>query len=609
MEILSNEVLKLHLPDFVLPERSLDEFLTSKPVDIISGANWNSTTQILMFTASDLISIDLPVVIVLKSGSGLRIPLQGLRSNEHSRDMIGENYAASSPCPDDNTFSNCRSCDRSDLTPLQLPEISIESRWGPVLPVRVYKTPAIGCFLDSRIELNPAKAGAAVRIEISFTSMMTLKRFETVSVTLANFQGAATRGTVNASIFDEFSWNPLQSTLVLTVGRQCVQRGEHVTAILSASVGIEIGVGGIQQAPFFHTAAQDGPILPTPFSWYQKIGSFSYANVRYEPPRVNAIVNIVAQFIPTMPFVFSDRIELTLTSVEVLNDDPSDSCGIPVLVKGFGDFESLELESWSADWTGALGTNCPASGHPNTLVITILSANVSAGTAIEIVVSNSSSLRIPVTGTTENDVGVFLSTTANSGLVLFQYPYVVPISEQVREISIARASSLTFSNPRWNSSSALTFAFRFDVVVSKGDRILIHLPKFNGGPKTYVPAANHSKCPDSSCDWLVCSPPKQSDAPENSNVSNVCECNCKISEINSLPSISSQSFQTAAEGQYPWILSNLKNSSSLTDSMSAEWVASDNLLVFVSNVYMPTNYTTVLGIPNTFNFIIPVSLS
>ena len=57
-----------------------------------------------------------------------------------------------------------------------------------------------------------------------------------------HFEVLTAKGSVNGSIFDAFSWNPDTFELTLSVGRQCVQRGENVKIVLSASVGIMIGL-------------------------------------------------------------------------------------------------------------------------------------------------------------------------------------------------------------------------------------------------------------------------------------------------------------------------------------------------------------------------------
>jgi hypothetical protein len=618
MTILPNEILKLRLPDFTMPNIPLVDFLSSAPQYAISNAFWDRQAEMLMFTIADQLAADVQVTIFLQSESGLRIPSKGVRSNEHSRVQLGENFDAMSLCPDFSTFPYCRSCDRNDLSSLQLPEVSINSRWGPVLPTRVHRTPAIGAFVKDRIYLFPAKAGLAVTLEISFIPSMTLSRNSTVILSLPKFRGAATQGMVNASIFDRFSWDPTTELLVLTVGSSCVQRGESVKAILPASIGIRIGIGGIKEPPTFYTNNQDGPIPQTIFTEYQKIGSFSHGNVRYEPPKVNSIVAIVAQFIPTMDLWLGDEISLTLTSVEF---EGGQSCGIPVHVQGFGKSSSISFDSWSADWTGPFGSDCASRKRnsstelPKTLIVTINSKNISAGTPVEITISNSSLLKIMASGTTENDPGVFLSTKVPQGSVISEYPYIIPISEQIRQYANMRASSIAFGNPRWNSSSSVIFSFRFDVVTSIGDRIFVYLPKFNGGPVRYQIQPNNylSTCFLPDCSGMECSLSGQAVAKGGStNLSNIsasalrdpCGCYCVADRDILLSDVTSHSFEIAREGTNLWEITNL--SASLIDTFSVEWRNDEGLLMLTSKVYLPTNYTTVVNIPESYNFILPV---
>jgi hypothetical protein len=618
MTILPNEILKLRLPDFTMPNIPLINFLSSAPQYAISNASWDQQAEMLMFTTADQLAADVQVTIFLQSESGLRISSTGVRSNEHSRVLLGENFDVMSRCPDFSTFPYCRSCDRKDLSSLQLPEVSINSRWGPVLPTRVYRTPAIGAFVKDRIHLFPAKAGFAVTLEFSFIPTMTLSRNSTVILHLPKFRGAATQGTVNASIFDSFSWDQTTELLIFTVGSSCVQRGETAKAILPASIGIRIGVGGINEPPTFYANNQDGPIPLTIFSEFQKIGSFSHGNVRYEPPKVNSIVAIVAQFIPTMDLWLGDQISLTLTSVELADGQ---SCGIPVHVQGLGKSSSISFDSWSADWTGPFGSDCASRKRnsstdlPKTLIVTINSTNISAGTHIEMTVSNSSLLQIRASGTTENDPGVSLSTKVPQGMVISEYPYIIPISEQIRQDANTRASSIAFGNPRWNSSSSVILSFRFDVVTSIGDRIFVYLPKFNGGPVPYQIQPNNSlsTCFLPDCSGMGCSLSGQAVAKGGStNLSNIsasalrdpCGCYCVADRDILLSNAISHSFEIAREGQNLWEISNL--STSFIDTFSVEWRHDGGLLMLTSKVYLPTNYTTVVNIPESFNFILPV---
>jgi hypothetical protein len=231
MTILPNEILKLRLPDFTMPNIPLVNFLSSAPQYAISNASWDPQAEMLMFTTADQLAADVQVTIFLQSESGLRISSIGVRSNEHSRVQLGENFDAMSRCPDFSTFPYCRSCDRKDLSSLQHPEVSINSRWGPVLPTRVYRTPAIGAFVKDKIHLFPAKAGLAVTLEFSFIPTMTLSRNSTVILHLPKFRGAATQGTVNASIFDSFSWDQTTELLIFTVGSSWRKCKGHIACV------------------------------------------------------------------------------------------------------------------------------------------------------------------------------------------------------------------------------------------------------------------------------------------------------------------------------------------------------------------------------------------
>ncbi len=620
MEILPHEIIILKLPNFSLASEngSFSEYLTCIPEGAVQ-ASWDPAREALMFTASKILPIDAYVTIILKSR--LKIPNTGLRSNTRLRTSPGENFDSASRCPDFSDFSFCRSCDRSDLSGLQLPEISTNSRLGPVLPVRVYRTTAIGFFLQDEIIFTPPQAGVPVRVDISFVPMMTLQKGKTVVVILPHFEVLTAEGSINGSIFDAFSWNPDTFELTLSVGRQCVQRGENVKLVLPPSVGIMIGLEfGVTSAnpPSFYTESEDGPILPTVFGKFIKIGSFNRGLVRYEPPQVNAMVAIVTQFEPSMPLALGETIVLTLTSVEVLDGDQLDYCGIPVKVRGCNISAAVEYANWLADWTGPSGSNCNSNlGYRNALIITIKSPIfISASrdeNCIEMTISNTSRLKIMATGTTENDSGIKLSTQAYSGAVDYAFAYTIPISEQIRLFSSLRTSSISFNPARSNTSSAITFFFRFDVVMSRGDRILVRLPNFSGGPERTktVLDFNHSHCSNVNCSWLTCSSPGQPAEISNGSFgpNPLCACKCKeVYEAVPLSDISSQSFKSVVEGDKPWQISEerLDDDKTVTKNpFSATWIESESLLEFTCETYLPTNYTTSIVIPESYKIRIP----
>ena len=97
---------------------------------------------------------------------------------------------------------------------------------------------------------------------------------------------------------------------------------------------------------------------------------------------------------------------------------------------------------------------------------------------------------------------------------------------------------------------------------------------------------------------LVVSLPDFKFRPKNATKDYGAENSVRLSEI------VSYSFEYAVEGTPPWNISNFLNES-LQNSMSAEWMGSKNELVFTSEAYLPTNFTTVVTIPESYKFMIP----
>jgi hypothetical protein len=83
-----------------------------------------------------------------------------------------------------------------------------------------------------------------------------------------------------------------------------------------------------------------------------------------------------------------------------------------------------------------------------------------------------------------------------------------------------------------------------------------------------------------------------------------CGCYCVADRDILLSNAISHSFEIAREGQNLWEISNL--SASFIDTFSVEWRHDEGLLMLTSKVYLPTNYTTVINIPESFNFILPL---
>jgi hypothetical protein len=585
MDVLLDEVIMLRLPKFSFQRLNeslnvlqyydfldVSPYLQSSPTRAIKNATWNSSTEVLMMTAARVLNVDELVSVFLHSSSGLKIPITGLRSNVHSRIQQGENFDKRSPCPDPVFLPLCRSCDGESLWPLDVPEVSVAARWGPVLPVRVYNTPAIGAFLNHKLFLWPPAVGWIVMFEITFVPAMTLNIESTVKVHLPKFWGATTGGAVNNSDsdFGTFSWHPETQDLILT-SRQCIQRGKNVKVVIPEWAGIKVSLDGVSQPPMFSTDTEDGLVLPTPFDDYDNVGTFLKGNLRYEPPLVGSIVSIVVQFTPIMDIVPGEYIGISVPPLHVLDGIESDYCSVPVQTRDLNESSHHVFENSVAHWTGSSGSNCGVSTPFLNSIIVVLGSRISAGTQVEMIVSNSSRLRIKPTGTNENDPEVFLFTNAVAGIVVYEYPYAIPVSEQIRQVGSVRASSLSFGNPKWNASSSLTFSFRFNVVLSRGDYIHIYLPKFKGGPVKGT----------------------------TDRVPVIVESNQSFYQ-----NMSSESFYSAVQGARPWYINNSFNWS-LQNTLSAEWIRSENRLVFTSNVYMPTNYTTVVTIPESFDFIIP----
>lgn len=345
--------------------------------------------------------------------------------------------------------------------------ISSDAARGPVPPIPVAYSQAVGVFDERALAFSPAVASAVVSVALSFQLNRPIMPGEIVAVTLkgrAGFSGQDACGSF--LIPSDETWNTTGNasawfptvTLEASAGRLVLTAAAQVAAhsivnvtvpALAGVVSPDCGIQDNQADIVIETNAEAGPVMPVPMR-SAGLGSFRSTELVFDPPRVNATTKITARFRPTMVLELGSTVTLALAGFsgpdQAINVT-SKCCGAARACMRF------------ATWHAA----------SSSLVLTVTEAvpYTTSFCSIEVEVARSYGITIPPSGSREDDGNLTIAADSPDGVVL-------PVSV-MRSPGIYVQGGLLFSSVSFGGDSNGPSATNFtDIVIQVRAIMLSH---------------------------------------------------------------------------------------------------------------------------------------
>jgi len=449
MPFLGGESIVLYLPGFVG-----SRLVYEMPIlgTVFSSALWNATQPMNSSQAPRVPTLSIVfgnatqalvyIEFLLPCSFGLRLPLDGVRSNQTSL------------------------------------MASTEASLGPMVQTAIITTQPIGSFLDSpTIHFEPARAGQIASITVSFTHQMPLVVGDIISVYLPHFQGSTDKivhafdgsGTLtNVSVHDgnrtltsvphglftTGSWFVGKGLLTITVAMDLAAQ-ENVTINIGETFKISLPETGVRlnQATIqIEADAQFGGVLPTSFSVVQVVGSFTNStSLGFVPAQANTACNIILIFTAEMKIMPGEELILELPGF----------LGNAFRNLSLDDGGNFSLVSWSGVET-------------QKLVLTV-DSEISPGFQQQVTVPLAAGVRVPLNGTLKNDPGIKISVDAYYGPVL---PTSIVRSPPIG--SMLATPQLKFNNLKPDGTAQIIISFRPNMEIWAAGTVVLDLPGFRG---------------------------------------------------------------------------------------------------------------------------------
>ena len=291
MAIDPGETISLKLPGFYGPNAS------TWPVDfsdenVIGNATWTFADEVVVLSVVRNISAGQLIHVNISDALKVRAPVEGLRINQNTIGMATD--AKDGPLPLDPA---------TPLTSLQ----------------------GIGSFKNTSVDFIPRRAGAIVRIVISFAPNMQVITGDTISVVLRSVIGISSDLCIGAAPgyetrIENASWHLNSSTLVLTVS-QDIEIDEQVSVLIPSSAGLMLPSTGLSVDTTNFTISTDavrGPVPQYPLTYITespRVGVLNDTVVHVTPGCAGEPSSLSFGFRPGMQIYGGDTLSLTFPSL------------------------------------------------------------------------------------------------------------------------------------------------------------------------------------------------------------------------------------------------------------------------------------------------------
>jgi hypothetical protein len=399
MALASGEHVILGLTSFTGPNATFNivDVQSSDPSAgaVISMASWSD--GVLVLVVNSTIQENTTVALTIPASSGILLPVLGIAANT------------------------------ADIT------ISTNAVAGPVLPVALSSTQAVGSFNEStRITFSPAKAGEVTEVTVAFTPMMNVKQSEVFEIKLPGFSLLSSNGSLMSAMQSpvRVSWVNGSEARVANIDLQATYNDGNLTLRFTFSVALlrlqsysirvprpfgikipDVGVVSNDASYTIETLAVAGPVLPTRIARTQAIGSFVTQSLYFTPlVRSGTATDVKLSWMARMAVAAGETVSVYL---------PGFVASVPITDFPLAGTSNFSAASWSAS-SELLSFTASSTLPAHTAQLAelpsaagLLMANVGVSYATTVFEITSNALAGPVPGTTIHEVqvvGSFQST-------------------------------------------------------------------------------------------------------------------------------------------------------------------------------------------------------
>jgi len=365
---------------------------------------------------------------------------------------------------------------------------------GPVSPMRIEAVPTVGAFSATSLSYAPQNADGKVRITFKFTPHMPLSIADTITIHLPGFYYKCTGEAVHGCDLttpivgntdysspeysvQKLSWNSIHEALTFTVARKIsagalaivqVPRSFVVDGVDgSCPCGIALPVDGLERHAknlTVMTNAVNGPFMAKSIESSLAVGSFLQSELILEPAIAGNEADITLRLQASMVLNSGFRLKIRLPGFATTEQTLGAEFTVSSSPSGY-----FEQASWSDyDKITALGPE-----------ISFLIFNaVPARMTVDITISRSYGIKVPMEGLEANQVTLQISTD-NKGAPVRWRPILS--SPPVSPVGYFGISKISFTNPYAGNITDIKIRFSvFGAVLFPGDLIKLQLPGFTG---------------------------------------------------------------------------------------------------------------------------------
>ena len=452
--LLNGDMIHLILPGFSVPNGvemmyggSHSLYMVAKNIDDTTYLNIDSSTVTIDHTSSIEIQVlenSIPagtsILFFIQPAAGIKTPEFGVH-DEFIPKVALSAYTS-----------------RADVTTV---EFSNVTSIGSIVPAS----------LSFNGNYNVTEGFTAFeRLELDFFVHCTLKRLESVIISLPNLNGTTNyplnvyNTSVNGDVVQEtiFSamWDNLLQVVIITVQNDTLNSGTHIQLGLNLSDSHSLVFGNrivYRNSDYFsyYINSTECPSENTYFD-HSEGALVRSSSVTFGSPVVNTTSNITFRFEPLMPLVIGHELQITILGF--------DSSGV-----NLGLFNVTD--SMSRQWFREVVVSAVTDGL---LLTAKVVANVSAGSEVVLLVpAASSSIFIPTTGVNESTAITMELYVNNTDSAVFTGPF-----EVIQYIGYFLNSEVVIHNQVLNAVSALTVQWQLSGIIEAGEHISVHLPGF-----------------------------------------------------------------------------------------------------------------------------------
>ena len=419
----------------------------SIPTGCISAVAWDDTQKVCTVFVSRMITKNSMTAITILRNSGLKIPAQGLQSNQQSL-LIGIRQPRSSP-------------------------------YGSVLSAPFTKVSPVGAFIYTpELTFDPPKVGENITLSFSLRMYMDLDDGDTVVLNLPGFKSANSGGPASAYASSQYVWQSMGSKLVFSIA-EALEAGTDLAVLIPASYGLQLPGIGLQPPSGYpgkpNTApnitisitSANGPIPPVPVN-FVPVGSFTNSTkLSYDYPAPGVKSGISFYFYAGFPILQNERLQLELPDFKTQRSGQITLDGDRKFLQAYWDNDRTVLE---------------------------ITANqdIDVGSFARIHVPEV--LYLPTQGLQSNQLSLKIASYSVLGPMLpTSISYSAPVGSFVQ-------SSLSFSNAIASGLTGITLSFSANMVIGKGEIVGVLLPRFDRFNSNSSSLSSFSSSPDNIID-------------------------------------------------------------------------------------------------------------